>query len=338
MEFSQKIVTVDSHTMGEPARIIISGPVAIKGSTVREKRDYFKKNYDYIRTSVINEPRGHSGMFAALVTEPCHPDADVGLIYMDNQVYVNMCVHATIAATVVILETGMIVPSSPAKKKLVIETPSGLVQVEAECDGNKVKKVHLINVPSFTLLKDVEIGVRGKRVRLDVSYGGNTFAVVHAEQIGIPVRQTHVDELISWGMDIRKEANRQLKFSHPENPQLNVVDQVLIHGEPTRKEAHSKNIIISGLGKADRSPCGTGTCARLASLYIRGVMKAGDTFINEGIIGTCFECRIIEEKKIGEYRAIVPQISGNAYITGFNTLLIDDEDPLKHGFMLKQFE
>ncbi len=336
MNFSQRITVVDSHTMGEPARVIISGPIGIKGNTVREKRDYLQNNMDYFRTIVINEPRGHSGMFAVLVTETSHPNADAGLIYMDNLGYVNMCVHATVAAAVVLLEAGLIHGSTP-DTSLTFETPSGLVSVRAEYDCGKVKRVHLINVPSVLLLSDAEVEVRGKRLIMDISYGGNIFAIVSAEQLGIPVRQTHIDELIGWGMDIRTAANEQLQVQHPENEALRNVHQVLIFGEPTQKEANAKNIIISGYGKVDRSPCGTGTCARLAALYAKGEWQSGDVFINEGIIGTCFHCRILEEVQVGELRGIIPQISGNAYITGFNTLLLDERDPLLHGFMLKKY-
>jgi proline racemase len=336
MKFSQKIEAIDSHTMGEPARVIVSGPVGLRGSTVQEKRDYLREHMDSFRTTVINEPRGHSGMFAVLVTEPCHPCADVGLIFMDNLGYVNMCVHATIAATVVLLETGLI-PVKEPMTDLTIETPSGLVKVAAECRDGKVDRVDLINVPSFTLLSDAVIRVRGREIVLDVSYGGNFFAIVSAEQIGIPVRQTHIDELIDWGMEIRKEANLQLSIYHPEKKDLNEVHQVVIYGETTQPGAHAKNIIVSGFGKVDRSPCGTGTCARLASLHTRGKIKVGETFINEGIIGTCYACKIIEETRIGSLMGIIPVISGSAYITGFNSLLIDESDPLKNGFMLKEF-
>jgi proline racemase len=336
MKFSQKITAIDSHTMGEPARVIVSGPVGLRGATVSQKRDYLRDHMDFFRRSVINEPRGHSGMFAVLVTEPCHPSADVGLIFMDNLGYVNMCVHATIAATVVLLETGLICGKEPLTS-LTIEMPSGLVRVDAEYRDGKVARVHLINVPSFTLLSDSVIKVRGREIILDVSYGGNFFAIVSADQVGVSVRQTHIDELIDWGMEIKREANRQLAIRHPENEDLNEVHQVVIYGETTQPGAHAKNIIVSGVGKVDRSPCGTGTCARLASLYSKGVIKVGETFVNEGIIGTCYACKIIEETAVGEFRGIIPMISGNAYITGFNTLLIDESDPLKHGFMLKEY-
>lgn len=336
MILSQRISAIDSHTMGEPARVIISGPIGIRGATVREKRDYIRKHLDDFRTTVVNEPRGHSGMFAVLVTEACHPDADVGLIYMDNQGYVNMCVHATVAAAVVLLETGLLRLSTP-DRTIRFETPSGIVTAQADFNGQKVDRVHLINVPSVLLLSDALVSVRGKKLSLDISYGGNTFAIVSAEQLGVPVRQKNIDDLIGWGMDIRAAANEQLKVQHPENAELRGVHQVLIHGEPTREEAHAKNIIISGYGKVDRSPCGTGTCARLASLYAKNKWNHTDAFVNEGIIGTCFECRIVDEVEVGGLRGIVPQISGNAYITGFNTLLLDERDPLVYGFMLKEY-
>lgn len=275
-------------------------------------------------------------MFAVLVTEACQPDADVGLIYMDNQGYVNMCVHATVAATVVLLETGLFQGSKP-DATIRFETPSGVVTVQADFDGRKVDRVHLTNVPSVLLLADTVITVRGKQLSLDVSYGGNTFAIVSAEQLDTPVRQTHIDDLIGWGMDIRTAANEQLEVQHPENESLRGVHQVLIYGQPTREEAHSKNIIISGYGKVDRSPCGTGTCARLAALHTKGQWNSSDVFVNEGIIGTCFQCRILNQVEVGGLRGIIPQISGNAYITGFNTLLLDDRDPLIHGFMLKKY-
>jgi proline racemase len=337
MIFSEAITAVDSHTMGEPARVVVGAPIGIRGKTVREKRDFVREHLDYLRTAVINEPRGHSGMFAVIVTEACHPEADVGLIFMDNQGYVNMCVHATVASAVVLLETGRVRSTRPVTT-MRFETPSGLVTVAAEVSDDKVDRVHLTNVPSVMLLADAEVQVRGNELRVDVSYGGNTFAIVSADQLGVPVRQTHVDELVGWGMDIRDAVNEQLEVQHPENESLRGVNQVLIYGQPTVPGAHAKNVIISGYGKVDRSPCGTGTCARLAVLHAKDQWKENDVFVNEGIIGTTFECRIEKAIDVGGLPGIVPRISGNAHITGFNTLLLDPRDPLVNGFMLKHYD
>ncbi|MCG0275277.1 MAG: proline racemase [Thermosediminibacteraceae bacterium] len=334
MRFSRLLMAVDSHTMGEPTRVVIGGIPHIPGKTMAEKKAYLEQNMDHIRTALMHEPRGHKDMFGSIITAPANQEADFGIIFMDGGGYLNMCGHGSIGAVTVAIETGMVKPESPVTH-VKLDTPAGLVEARAEVTNNVVKSVTIRNVPAFLYEADVRIDVPelGK-ITADIAFGGSFFAIVDAKQLGIKVDTSNIDRLIKVGMAIRKAANEQIKVQHPEKEHIKTIDLVEIYGETENPNAHLKNVVIFGDGQADRSPCGTGTSAKMATLYAKGKLALGQEFLYESIIGTIFKGRLVSETQVGPYKAVVPEITGSAYITGFNTFVIDPEDPVKYGFLL----
>lgn len=335
MQVTRTINAVDSHTMGEPTRIVTGGIPSIPGKSMPEKKAYLESNLDHLRTGIMLEPRGHNDMFGSILTSPTSEEADLGIIFMDGGGYLNMCGHGTIGAMTVALETGM-VPMVEPVTEVVLEAPAGLVRGQVKVENKKVKEVSFKNVPSFLYKRDVEIEVPeiGK-VTLDISFGGSFFAIVSAKQLGLKVMPENAQKLNRLGMTIRDIVNETVKVQHPELAHINQVDLVEIYDDPTHPEATYKNVVIFGQGQVDRSPCGTGTSAKLATLYAKGAFDEADTFVYESILGTLFKGRIVGKAKVGEIDAIIPEITGSAYITGFNQFVFDDEDPVKYGFILK---
>lgn len=335
MQVTRTINAVDSHTMGEPTRIVTGGIPSIPGKTMPEKKAYLEKNLDFLRTGIMLEPRGHNDMFGSIITAPTMDEADLGIIFMDGGGYLNMCGHGTIGAMTVALETGMIPMVEPVTK-VVLEAPAGLVRGDVAVRNGKVQEVSFKNVPSFLYKKDVEIDIPeiGK-VTLDISFGGSFFAIVSAKKLGIEVKPENAQKLNQLGMLIRDIVNETVQVQHPELPHINTVDLVEIYDDPTDPTANFKNVVVFGQGQVDRSPCGTGTSAKLATLHAKGLFNEGETFIYESILGTLFKGKIVGKTKVGEIDAIIPEITGSAYITGFNQFVFDDEDPVKYGFILK---
>ncbi|AOT69903.1 proline racemase [Geosporobacter ferrireducens] len=334
MKFIRSIHTVDSHTMGEPTRIVVGGVPRIPGKTMAEKKKYLEDHLDYVRTSLMHEPRGHNDMFGSIITNSTIEEADFGIIFMDGGGYLNMCGHGSIGAATVAVESGMVKVEEPYTD-IVMEAPAGLIKARAKVENGKAKEVSITNVPSFLYKKDVVIHVPSVgKVTLDIAFGGSFFAIVEAKQLGVKVDTAQSDILIKLGLEIRDIINHSVKVQHPEKPHINSVDLVEIFDEATHPEAHYKNVVIFGQGQLDRSPCGTGTSAKLATLYIKGHLKDGEDFIYESITGTMFKGKVVGHVKVGEFEAIIPEITGSAYITGFNHFVIDPEDPLKYGFCL----
>jgi len=335
MNFSRGIHAVDSHTMGEPTRIVIGGINAIPGKSMAEKKEYLEENLDNIRTGIMLEPRGHNDMFGSILTQPCDEKADLGIIFMDGGGYLNMCGHGTIGAMTVAVETGM-VPMVEPFTKVVLEAPAGLVYGDVKVENSKVKSVSFNNVPAFHYMKDAQIELPGYgTLTFDISFGGSFFAIISAKQLGITVEPKNAQKLTELGMDIRDIINKEIKVQHPELAHINTVDLVEIYDDPTHPDATYKNVVIFGQGQVDRSPCGTGTSAKLATLYSKGQLKKGEKFVYESIAGTLFEGEIMDDVKVGEFDGVIPRITGAAYITGFNHFVFDEEDPLKDGFILK---
>lgn len=331
----KSIHAVDSHTMGEPTRIIIGGIPKIPGKTMAEKKSYLEKNLDKIRTAVMLEPRGHDDMFGSIITNPSNEEADFGIIFMDSGGYLNMCGHGSIGAVTVAIETGMVEAVEPITE-IKMDTPAGLIKAKARVEKGKVKEVSIVNVPSFLYKKDVNIDVPNiGEIKLDISFGGSFFAIVDAQQLGIKVIPKNSQKLIKLGLLIRKIVNEKVEINHPILSHINTVDLVEIFDKPTNSEANLKNVVIFGQGQIDRSPCGTGTSAKMAVLYSEGKLKEGEVFVYESILGTIFKGRILGTTKVGAYDAIIPEITGSAYITGFNHFVITPDDPLKYGFSLK---
>lgn len=334
MRFSRLIYAVDSHTMGEPTRVVIGGVPHIPGKTMAEKKEYLEKNMDHLRTALMHEPRGHRDMFGSIITSPVNPEADFGIIFMDGGGYLNMCGHGSIGAVTVAIETGIVKSAEPITY-VKLDTPAGLVQARAEVKDNVVKSVTVRNVPAFLYKADAEIDVPGiGKVKTDIAFGGSFFAIADAKQFNVKIVPENIDVLIRIGMAIRRAANEQIKVQHPENEHIKAIELVEICDETENPKAHLRNVVIFGDGQADRSPCGTGTSAKMATLHAKGKLGLKEPFYYESIIGTVFKGELVEKTNVGPYEAVIPEITGNAFITGFNQFVIDPEDPAKYGFLL----
>lgn len=333
MIFSKGLQAVDSHTMGEPTRVVTGGIPHIPGKTMPEKKQYLTDNLDYIRTAIMLEPRGHTDMFGSIITAPTMEEADFGIIFMDGGGYLNMCGHGSIGAATVAVETGM-VPMVEPVTHVNMEAPAGLIKAEVKVANNKVQEVSIVNVPAFLYKKGVTINVPSlnKDITFDISFGGSFFAIVPASEIGIDVHVKNIDVLKRVALEIRDIVNRDVTIEHPTLKHIKTVDLVEIYDKPSHSEADYKNVVIFGNGQVDRSPCGTGTSAKMATLHAKGELKVGEDFVYESIIGTLFKGKVLSETSVGEYTAVVPQITGSAYITGFNHFVIDEDDPVKYGF------
>ena len=329
---TKTLFVVDTHTEGEPTRIILSGFPKLKGDTLYDKRNYMQEKFDHLRTSILLEPRGHDNQFGALIIQTDDSSADYGLIFMDNSGYLDMCGHGTIGVTTALIELGMVEPAEPYTK-ITYETVAGLVQVRALIKDRSVVEVCLVDVPSFYLgAFEVKID-GGKTIPIDVAYGGNFYVITEADNLNTRVRTAYIDELIRKGITLRDEAARQIEVHHPDAPDVpQKIGLAMITDEPELQQSNGKNIVVFGNGQFDRSPCGTGTAARLSVLYDKGLLGVGETFIHESIINTSFRARILQTTKVGPYDAVVPEITGRAFITQIAHVIINPDDPLKDGF------
>lgn len=334
MKILRSLHTVDSHTMGEPTRIVVGGVPNILGATMPEKKQYLIDHLDHLRTAIMLEPRGHSDMFGSIITPACSQNADFGIIFMDGGGYLNMCGHGSIGAATVAVETGIVEMVEPLTY-VNMESPAGLVKAEVQVEDRTVKAVAITNVPSFLYKSDVTLELDGYgKVQFDIAFGGSFFAIVSAQSVGLKVEPQQNDKLKAFGVALRNKINSEMVVQHPTMPYINSVDLVEIYDTPTNPSANYKNVVIFGQGQLDRSPCGTGTSAKIATLYQKGLLMKNEAFIYESIAGTMFKGVVMEDTKVGEYDAIIPQITGSAYITGYNHLIIDEDDPLKYGFTL----
>lgn len=338
LKTSRMLSGIDSHTAGEAARIITGGIPKLLGNTVAEKKQWLMDNKDDLRKSLMLEPRGHSEMFGAFLIPASDPKADFGAIFMDTGGYLNMCGHNTIAAVSAIVETGMVdVDENDREKEVVLETPAGLIYATAHLsEPYVVESVSFKNVPSFLYKKDVTIDVPDVgQVTLDVSFGGSFFAIVKVADLGLQISHKNASELADVGMKILNAANDQIQVQHPTMDYIKTIDLVEMWGDPASEDATLQNVVVFGDGQVDRSPCGTGTSAKLATLHARGEIGIDEKFVYESILNTKFTGRVVEETSIGGLEAVIPEVTGSSYITGFNTFLFDPSDPLSGGFELK---
>ena len=330
----KRIFTVDSHTMGEPTRIVPGGLGPIPGDSMQKKRDYMARNMDYIRTALMHEPRGHQNMFGAIICEPPGKNADLGLIFMDGSGYLDMCVHGSIGAVTVALELGIIKPEDQVTR-IKLETPAGFVSARAEILNGRVGFVTIENVPSFLFREAVPLVIPGLgRISTDIAFGGNFFALVRAMDLGMEISLKNISQLVDAGMKILKQARKDVDVGIPGSGKQFCVDLVELYGEPEAAEADARNVVIFGNGQFDRSPCGTGTCAKMAMLYATGKLQLQSNYVNESIIGTTFMGKLIKETMVGDLPAVVPEIISRAFITGTHQFVINPNDPLKYGFPL----
>jgi proline racemase len=330
------IRTIDAHTAGEPLRLIVDGFPPVEGASMLEKRDWVRETSDHLRTALMLEPRGHADMYGALLTEPEHPDSDAGVLFMHNEGYSTMCGHGVIAVVTIALERGLIVPRR-GREEIVLDTPAGPIHARATVtrqDGRtRVSSVAFSNVPSFVLHAGVPIQVGQRVVHADVAFGGAFYAIVDSEAAGIPVLPTRLPELRRAGMEIKAAVEAAVRVVHPEEPRLHGIYGTIFTG-PAGDAADLRNVTIFADAEMDRSPCGTGTCAVMAVLAGMGLLGRDHTFVHESIIGTRFKGRVVRETFVSEMQAIVPEIEGEAWITGEHTFVIDERDPLGHGFRL----
>jgi len=344
MRFSSLITAVDAHACGEPGRVITGGVLDVPGKTMFEKKVYLETQADHLRLRMLREPRGYPAANCNLILPTTHPDADAGFVIMEQVEYPPMSGTNTICVVTVLIETGM-VPAVEPLTRLKLETPAGLIAIEAEVRNGKVRKVTFRNVPAFATHLDAPVDVRGLgTVTVDVAYGGMFYVIADAAPLGFRLTPDEAGDIVRVAERIKAAAREQLPVVHPENPGISGVTIAQISGEPSKPEAHRKNTVVVSTGTLDwshpekwsgvldRSPCGTGTCAKMATLHAKGKLPLGQDFVHEGILGTTFTGRLIEETRVGPYAAVVPTLSGQAWITGFAQYVVDPEDPFPDGF------
>lgn len=333
MKAHKVFTTIDTHTGGNPTRTLISGLPELKGSTMSEKMLYMKKEYDWIRKLLMNEPRGHDVMSGVLLTDPCHPEADLGVIYIETGGYLPMCGHDTIGVCTALIETGIIEAKEPVTT-LKLDTPAGVVEVEIRVENGKAKDVSFCNVPAF-LLRRVTVDVEGiGKVKADISYGGNFYAIIDAKSIGIELIPENASTIIDQAITIRNTINEQIEVVHPKYPFINGLTHIEFFTDPTNEKADVKNTVVVPPGGIDRSPCGTGTSAKLAVLYANQEIAIGEEFVHESIVGSLFKGRVLETTSVNGLEAVVTNISGSAWLMGMHRFFYNEEDPLKEGFLL----
>lgn len=298
-----------------------------------EKRQYFLDNLDWIRTGLMFEPRGHDMMSGSMLFPPHNPENDVAVLFIETSGCLAMCGHGTIGTVTIAIEEGLIYPKTPGKLRL--ETPAGLVLVEYKQEGQKVKSVKLTNVKSFLAAEGLEIESDDLgKLTVDVSYGGNFYCIVDPQENFPGLEHFKAEQLISMARSLRKKMNEKYEFVHPEHPAIKGLSHILWTGKTLDPTSTARNAVFYGDKAIDRSPCGTGTSARLAQWYAKGLLKPGEDFIHESFIGSKFIGRIEEETKIAGKPAIIPSIEGWAKVYGYNTIMLDDDDPYVHGFQV----
>jgi 4-hydroxyproline epimerase len=325
---------IDGHTCGNPVRLVAGGGPLLDGATMMERRAHFLAEYDWIRTGLMFEPRGHDMMSGSILYPPTRPDCDVAILFIETSGCLPMCGHGTIGTVTMAIENGLVKPKTPGV--LHLDTPAGLVKAEYRQTNGYVEEVRITNVPSFLHAEGltVDCPVLGEIV-VDVAYGGNFYAIVDAQKNYADMADYSAGELIAWSPVVRQRLNEKYSFEHPENPGINRLSHMLWTGKPTHPEAHARNAVFYGDKAIDRSPCGTGTSARMAQLHAKGKLKEGDDFVHESIIGSLFRGRVERQVSVASKPAIIPSIGGWARQTGFNTIFIDDRDPFAHGFVVR---
>ncbi|HUV60213.1 MAG TPA: proline racemase family protein [Desulfatiglandales bacterium] len=334
MRFKHIINVIDSHTEGEPTRIATSGLPFLPGNTMAERRDYFKAEFDYLRKAILWEPRGHRDMFGAILTSPTDSRAQIGAFFIDSEGYLDMCGHGSIGIATVCFDMGILPPKRP-ENGWFLDTPIGLVSFRPELEADRIKTITVQNVPSFLFESDLSLSIPEiGEVKADVAFGGNFFILVDTAKLGISVDNKQIKNLIDMGMVICEAANKKIKVYHPQFSNKKSIELVEFYENLKNREADAKNVVIFGKGQFDRSPCGTGTCAKMAALHAKGLLELNVDYIQQSILGTFFTGKLVSETKVGKFSAVIPEITGRAWITGFNQLVVDPKDPFAEGFFL----
>ena len=324
---------IDAHTCGNPVRLVKKGGPELKGENMSERRQHFLKEFDWIRKGLMFEPRGHDMMSGSILYPPSNPQNDVGVLFIETSGCLPMCGHGTIGTVTIAVEEGLVQPKKTGSLRL--ETPAGLVKIDYQQKGDKVISVKLTNIKSYLAAEKITVDCPDLgTLQLDVSYGGNFFFFFDPQFNFKGIEEHTADDLIRWSRIIRERINNDYTFVHPEDSTISGLSHLLWSGETLDPTSTARNAVFYGDKAIDRSPCGTGTSARMAQWYTQGKLKKGDEFIHESIIGSKFIGRIEEETTLGNFPAIVPSIEGWARIYGHSALSIDEADPYAHGFQV----
>lgn len=325
---------IDAHTCGNPVRLVTSGYPVLRGQTMSEKRQDFLAHHDWIRQSLMYEPRGHAVMSGSLLLPPCTDDADASVLFIETSGCLPMCGHGTIGTVTAAIEAGLLQPRQAGR--VLLDVPAGRVEASYRMENGRVASVRLRNVASYLAHRDVAIEVPGLgELTVDIAYGGNYYAIVEPQENWPGLANMSADEILHFSPLVRAAADRAATCVHPEDPTVRGVSHVMWTDEPTLPEAHARNAVFYGERAIDRSPCGTGTSARIAQWAARGRLAEGDEFVHESIIGSLFRGRVEAMTRVGEHEAIIPSVEGWAKVTGHNTLFVDDDDPYAYGFEVR---
>jgi proline racemase len=330
---SRVFAAVDSHTEGMPTRVITGGVGPIPGATMLERKLHFERHLDDLRLLLMREPRGHAAMSGAILQPPLRDDADWGVVFIEVSGCLPMCGHGTIGVATMLVETGMVEVREP-ETLVRLDTPAGLVEARVEVSGGRARSVSLRNVPSFLLARDHPVELDGRTLHCDLAFGGNFYAILPADSAGVAVDPARADELIERGLAVMEAVNASGRPVHPGDERIAGCKHVIFTARGSDGPRSQRSATSIHPGWLDRSPCGTGTSAKLAALHARGELGVGDEFVNESVIGTRFRGRIVEETEVAGLPAVVPEITGRAWITGMGQYLLDPEDPFPAGFEL----
>jgi 4-hydroxyproline epimerase len=326
---------IDGHTCGNPVRVVAGGGPVLAGRTMSERRQHFIAEYDWIRTGLMFEPRGHDVMSGTILYPPTRDDCDIGLLYIEVSGCLPMCGHGTIGTVTTMIEHGLVRPRVPGR--LHLDTPAGLVVAEYVQQGDYVESVKLTNVPAFLYARNIAVAMPelGGPLSVDIAYGGNFYAIIEKQERFTDIADLTVADLQRLSPLLRTRLNETQDVVHPENPTIKGVSHILWTGAPRQREAQARNAVFYGDKAIDRSPCGTGTSARMAQRWSKGQLKLNERFVHESIIGSLFTGTVVKETKVGDHAAVIPTIEGWARVTGLNTIFIDDRDPYAKGFVLQ---
>jgi 4-hydroxyproline epimerase len=324
---------IDAHTCGNPVRLVVEGGPSLQGADMSEKRQHFMREFDWIRKGLMFEPRGHDMMSGSILYPPHDPANDTAVLFIETSGCLPMCGHGTIGTVTIAIEQGLVKPRQPGLLRL--EVPAGLVTVSYVQEGNKVKSVRITNVKSYLAGENLTADCPGLgELKFDVSYGGNFYAIVDVQPNFPGLERFKAEQLIGYARELRRKINERYTFVHPENPTIKGCSHVLWTGKVLDPASTARNAVFYGDKAIDRSPCGTGTSARMAQWHAKGRLRKGEPFIHESIIGSKFTGRIEEVTELAGRPAIIPSVEGWAKVTGFNTIILDDDDPYVHGFQV----
>ncbi|MES2939719.1 MAG: trans-3-hydroxy-L-proline dehydratase [Pseudomonadota bacterium] len=335
MQITRTISTVEMHTGGEPFRIVTSGIPKLPGDSIVQRRAWLLAHADDIRQALMFEPRGHADMYGGCLTAPVSPGADFGVIFMHNEGYSDHCGHGVIALATAAVELGWVQRQVP-ETRVGIDAPCGFIEAFVSWDGLHANGVRFVNVPSFVFRRDVAVETPTYgTVKGDIAYGGAFYFYTSGQPFGLDIRESSIEALKQFGAQVKQAANAAFAVVHPDIPEINHIYGTIIDGPARHPGSTQANCCVFADREVDRSPTGSGTAGRVAQLFLRGEIGLGEVVVNESVIGTSFSARVLEETQVGEFKAVIPEVSGTAYVSGFCNWVLDARDPLKNGFLVR---